>query len=283
MIARLRLTFPTLLFLVFLAASARAEVKVGPWLPLFKGIEHAVGEADAKEPRLQKANALRIDLADPDIRFLATPHSGPLETVAQTASQFLVQHGLQVAANANFFRPLSGLPLPVDLAGLCVSEGKVVSPPASGVGSVVLRITRDNRASFATTTETYDASGIWTAVAGNAFVVADGRNVGGVGSSHPRTAVGISRDGRHLVLLTIDGRQRGFSEGATDQDTGAWLLRFGAHNGINLDGGGSTTMVMSDGKGGAKLLNSPIHGSKPGTQRLNGNHLGVFARPLGKE
>ena len=69
-----------------------------------------------------------------------------------------------------------------------------------------------------------------------------------------------------------------------------WLLRFGASEGVNLDGGGSTTLVREQ-DGNAVVLNQPsdvVLGSgdnagKPGTeraQRSNGNNLGVFARPL---
>ncbi len=43
--------------------------------------------------------------------------------------------------------------------------------------------------------------------------------------------------------MTIDGRQPEVSRGATTAETGEWLLRFGSHTGINMDGGGSTTMA----------------------------------------
>jgi exopolysaccharide biosynthesis protein len=58
----------------------------------------------------------------------------------------------------------------------------------------------------------------------------------------PRTAVGVSANGRYVYLITIDGRQPGFSDGATLFETAEWLRRFGAYQGLNLDGGGSTTM-----------------------------------------
>jgi hypothetical protein len=92
---------------------------------------------------------------------------------------------------------------------------------------------------------------------------------------NPRTAVGISQNNRYMYLITIDVRQPGYSDGADLHDTGAWLLRFGAYTGLNLDGGGSTTMVKAEGSG-AKLLNKP----SGGTQRIVGNNLGVFALPL---
>ena len=92
----------------------------------------------------------------------------------------------------------------------------------------------------------------------------------------PRTAVGISQDEESLILLAIDGRQPGFSIGATPYQTAEWLDRFGASQGLNLDGGGSTTMVREDEFGSPLVLNSPSDGS----ERFNGNNLGVFAKPI---
>jgi exopolysaccharide biosynthesis protein len=59
----------------------------------------------------------------------------------------------------------------------------------------------------------------------------------------PRTAVGASSDGTKLFLVTIDGRQSGYSNGVTIPELAAYMRSIGAHNAINLDGGGSTTMV----------------------------------------
>lgn len=62
-------------------------------------------------------------------------------------------------------------------------------------------------------------------------------------SRHPRSAVGISSDGTRLFLVTIDGRQSGYSQGATMRELAEYMRSIGAYQAINLDGGGSTTMV----------------------------------------
>ena len=54
------------------------------------------------------------------------------------------------------------------------------------------------------------------------------------------------------------------------------LLALGAFEGVNLDGGGSTALVIADGAGGAALLNRPSGGA----ERYNGGNLGVFALAL---
>lgn len=61
---------------------------------------------------------------------------------------------------------------------------------------------------------------------------------------HPRTAVGWTPDDR-LLLVVVDGRQPGYSDGMS-LDELTWLFqRLGASDAINLDGGGSTAMVVN--------------------------------------
>jgi hypothetical protein len=68
---------------------------------------------------------------------------------------------------------------------------------------------------------------------------------------HPRTAVARDRAGR-VLFVTVDGRQPGVSVGMTLEELARLLLEFDAAEAINLDGGGSTTMVID-----GKVVNSP--------------------------
>jgi exopolysaccharide biosynthesis protein len=81
-------------------------------------------------------------------------------------------------------------------------------------------------------------------------------------------------------LLVIDGRQKGTSEGATTAEVGEWLRSLGAAEGINLDGGGTTTLVTEGPDGRPQVLNRPVHANKPGTERVSASHLGLRAQPL---
>ena len=77
---------------------------------------------------------------------------------------------------------------------------------------------------------------------------------------HPRTAVGIDRDTGKILLLVIDGRSSR-SRGYTLVELAKMMKSLGAEAALNLDGGGSSTMVGA-GKGGlVKVLNSPSDGS----------------------
>lgn len=56
---------------------------------------------------------------------------------------------------------------------------------------------------------------------------------------HPRTGVGISKDGSKVIFMTVDGR--GVSVGVTTRQLGDLLVHAGAEEGLNFDGGGSST------------------------------------------
>jgi exopolysaccharide biosynthesis protein len=71
-----------------------------------------------------------------------------------------------------------------------------------------------------------------------------------------RTLAGVRKDGT-LVLIAVDGRTPASSIGLTFDESAALLLWAGAVEGLNLDGGGSTTMVTGDGRGGATVRNHP--------------------------
>lgn len=72
-----------------------------------------------------------------------------------------------------------------------------------------------------------------------------------VSDGHPRTAIARLKSGQ-ILLLTVDGRQPGESIGMSLTMLADLLLEFGAVDAINLDGGGSTTMVIRN-----KLVNKP--------------------------
>lgn len=89
---------------------------------------------------------------------------------------------------------------------------------------------------------------------------------------HPRTAVGI-KDNK-IYMITVDGRQPGYSDGMTLYELVDFLLGQGVEDAINLDGGGSTTMaVRKQGDAVAKLANNP----SDGRERYVGNSLQLIS------
>lgn len=64
-----------------------------------------------------------------------------------------------------------------------------------------------------------------------------------VAGRNPRTLAGVRPDGR-LLLVTVDGRRPGVSIGVSLFEAARLMLALGARDAVNLDGGGSTTMVV---------------------------------------
>src|SRR5690606_5787456 len=89
---------------------------------------------------------------------------------------------------------------------------------------------------------------VMEAVAGWPVIVQDGEalplNNGDnlVSGRHPRTAVGFNDE--YIFIVTVDGRQNGWSNGMTLRELAAFMVELGATEALNLDGGGSTTMVL---------------------------------------
>jgi exopolysaccharide biosynthesis protein len=68
---------------------------------------------------------------------------------------------------------------------------------------------------------------------------------------HPRTGIGFSRDSSIVTLVTVDGRQSE-SVGMSLAEFAELMISLGIAEGLNLDGGGSTTMVIR-----GAVVNSP--------------------------
>lgn len=68
---------------------------------------------------------------------------------------------------------------------------------------------------------------------------------------NPRTLAGVTPDGS-LLFVTVDGRQPGYSVGASFEESADIMRALGAEDALNLDGGGSTTMTIRE-----RLVNRP--------------------------
>lgn len=86
---------------------------------------------------------------------------------------------------------------------------------------------------------------------------------------HPRTALGLTADGRTLIMAVVEGRGENAS-GATVRELGEILLGLGAWEGMKLDGGGSSAMFIAR----AGTVNRPSDGAP----RAVATHLGVVVR-----
>ena len=198
----------------------------------------------------------RIDLTDPRVSFVVTGPLDEREGVPARAEARLLptdawaeKEGVDLAVNAGFFARVDGGfggpggwtdGLPVDVVGLSRSDGRTVSPSRQGGRDVALLIDETVQGrSCPCTVRAGDAgeadlAGIEDAVAGGSSgdgdpgtpLVVNGENRGATAQvepdrRHPRTAAGVTRDGKTLLLLVVDGRQPGWSIGVDAPGAGA--------------------------------------------------------------
>lgn len=246
----------------------------------------------------------KVRLDHPAVEIVVT---GPLapeavnppgtEARLTTVPQWAEAEHTTLAVNANFFGgivpPVPGekdpgwfVGRPVDLRGLSLSDGVVVSPPRimANQADPALLFYPDGRARIVRAASA-DLAGVVDAVAGiglsddgkqpGGLLVTAGRNTGATARvapevRHPRTAAGVTTDGRTLIIVVIDGRQPGHSIGVTLPELAGIMLGLGAADALNLDGGGSSTFYYHRPDG--TLLTNQASG---GTWRPVGNHLGV--------
>ncbi len=100
---------------------------------------------------------------------------------------------------------------------------------------------------------------------GGVRILDDGQPYSGTNEArHPRTFVAMDRDTTTVFICTVDGRQL-TSIGMSYREMADVLLQLGAWHAVNLDGGGSTTLVVRN-----EVANSP---SDPGGERRVANAL----------
>ena len=119
-----------------------------------------------------------------------------------------------------------------------------------------------------------DGNRLRAAVGGNYVLVKDGAVQSTTDpAAAPAHAVGFSADGRKMYMLTVDGRQAD-SRGVTLNELAAMMVELGAANALNLDGGGSSTMLAREpGAADVQVENSPSDGG----ERHVPNGLALFA------
>lgn len=163
--------------------------------------------------------------------------------------------------NADFFNTTTYIPY-----GVCYRDGVAVKTSFSREDCNVFVISKDNTA-YCLTTEEYTlfkdqvreaVCGRSTLLLKNGEQLDQSSNTMPVATMEPRTAIGVSQDGKEVYLMVVDGRNFYYSNGADLLDLMNLMSACGASDALNLDGGGSSTFIAKDIESGElKLLNWP--------------------------
>lgn len=230
-----------------------------------------------KQPEPLAIHVLRLDLQCPTLELIAMPAAdpdgaGPAQATLTDPRELAAQFSALAAVNAN---PFGGFPdaegkansrwrigQAVKIEGVAVHAGAVRSGPSTAAG---------NNLCFWLDAAGTPHFGPWP---GDAKDVREAVNAwwghllnGGKvlpqpgGDRHPRTAVGVDATGRWLYLVVVDGRQPRYSVGMTTHELATLMAQLGCDRAINLDGGGSSSILAADAEGKLVIVNRPSGGA----------------------
>lgn len=216
---------------------------------------------------------VRIDLARPDLIPVATPPTQGKAVPAQRVLDFAVEHGADVAINTAFFHPFrASSPVdyyprtgdPTEPFGITMTDGVEFGANRFHRGTVYFS---EDEASLDRMPEAR-----W-AVTGRTTLIREGQPLeANEETLAPRSVIGF--DGTRVWFVAVDGRQPGYSEGMTLGALGRLLASKGLRWAVEMDGGGSSTLVDTTG-GVPRTLNCPIHTRMPCRERPVAAQVGI--------
>lgn len=225
-----------------------------------------------------------IDLTKDVTISVSTPDNldevgSKLQTVAEQAmcAEAAGKH-VYLATNGDYFSEsttTAGTWIP---GGLVYKDGKALWTTPGYEADHAFYILKDGTAHISTIEEFKEnEANVMSALSGWQRMMIDGEPVKKFSVNdnamdfHPRTFVGVSKDNLKVQLFVLDGRQPNYSNGMRLEDMILLCQGAGCYQALNLDGGGSTTMVKRTETGGQvsfELMNTPS--DNPVREVLNG-------------
>lgn len=211
------------------------------WQPLKNGIEYSYMANQFSS----NVHLVKVDLDNPSIKVSLSKENEKGKTPADQGSRVKAS----VSINASFF---DGSYNP---RGITITEGNPWNNVLYAESSpffyctVEMECEINHDGSFDIESSWYTAAGGLHSLLRNGKMRTkqDDKNCGSFCTyTHPRTAIGLSRDNSYLILALAEGRKKNL-RGLTLEQMSMMMHYAGAYQSFNLDGGGSSTLVI-DGK-----------------------------------
>jgi exopolysaccharide biosynthesis protein len=220
---------------------------------------------------------VRADLTNPKVHVRvsaggADPDgNGPWQTTLMVPTEVAAREHFDVCVNASFFSARNTKDAEgaksgyvegkwASASGAGMTDGNLWSPVSANGGGAVFWIDDAGKGHLSSPHLGLpkDAK---QAVQGNAVVLSHDKPVefpkGGMSIRNPRTVVGLNEDGTILTLMVVDGRNPLRSIGMTGTELGQEMKNAGCTEALNLDGGGSSELLMRDADGKLQVMNHP--------------------------
>jgi hypothetical protein len=263
-------------FLIALLAEAPAA---GGWQEVAAGVRYQEREYRRGTEGPFRLFALEVDPRSPAVNLLPVRAMDAPKGREATSSMAL-RLGAVAAVNGGYFKPDGAA------AGVFVLNGEVLGEGSGRTGLLFCRERGDvEKLEFDIVAakqgkwrrqgrgcKADDVTGAGPKLIAGGRVVLAGEGFAHEKARHPRTAVARTREGKYLFVV-VDGRQKS-SVGMTLSELAGELLEMGAVEALNLDGGGSSTMVVK-----GQVRNSP----SDGRERTVGDAVLVFSVSTAEE
>lgn len=189
---------------------------------------------------------------------ISVVHTKYMGSTGQYLTDMAKENDAIVAINGGAFADVNGLSNGGEPLGILIEDGKIIQSSRNRMyGGGVIGFTYDNKLYLGdVSAQTAIDNGVRDAVEFGPYLVVNGnpsfvKGNGGFGV-HPRTAIGQRQDGV-VLFLVVDGR-RIDSMGCDMKDLTDIMVKYGAYNAANLDGGNSSVLVINN-----KIVNRPIN------------------------
>jgi len=250
---------------------------------LFNGVTYI--KEVRTSPRRMVVHIVKVNVSRGGIQPLITPADRPDGSKpynARTTTEFARENKVQLAINGHGFSPwydykLIYFPHSGDKV---TPQGTVISEKFQFIVGEEGKFPLLTFGGGRPVDISYVPSNPKYAISGTRMLVSNGHVETGLNNSKadPRTAVGVDTAGHQLIIVVVDGRQSGYSKGATLQELAQILVDNGAEKALELDDGGSSTLVLNPKDGPPIVLNSPVHQGIPGNERPVATHIGFYIK-----
>lgn len=200
-----------------------------------------------------KKNKLVLEAATPDNKDQFGRQTVPREMKMEDQPDHEVIAGI----NADFFNMKNGTPL-----GPVVKEGRIIKGGDSHMNCFVGVLNSGKILMGDAVAFQKNKKRLTEALGARPRLLRDGKLLPQDSSNlsrvhHPRSAFGLIGK-KTILLVTVDGRQPAISNGISLTDLAKLMQWLGADNAVNLDGGGSTTLVVKQSEANRyEVQNSP--------------------------
>jgi len=206
-----------------------------------------------------KINALNNPAGKPDALLYTDIFGDQTKEVSRRLFLILDPLGQIIPSHGSLKLAVEGeCPLPKNNL---IPKGKLILAVKEGLSGQLQKVKREEELAFHVSTLPV-SDRIHTAISGGPQILSQGKICVGQGregfrkgfssEKHPRTAVGYTQDRRFLIMTVVDGRRPDYSQGVDLFELAELMLSFECYDAVNLDGGGSSTMVINN-----KVVNQP--------------------------